>query len=87
MNVTRILYVWILALSSQSVLAANMDCEGGIIEDDLIQPATMGQVQEKCGNPDRQEGNVWVYNMENMTYRLQFDSNGNMQSLESRMNQ
>ena len=86
MKLTVLSLFLMLFLFSQPALAGSMKCEGGIIQDNLRTPVTIGQVQSKCGEPDTKQGNVWVYKKGNLIYRLQFDSNGDLRKLDGQMN-
>ena len=85
MKVTNILFGSALLLLAQPVMAANMQCPGGIVQDDLRTPITAPEVKSKCGAPTHERGLTWMYEKGNLIYTLQFDSNGNLQSLTGRM--
>ena len=73
-----------LLLFSQPTLAENMECPGGIIQGDLPDPVTIGQVKSKCGGPDSRDGETWIYKKGMFEYRLQFSSNGELRSMDKR---
>ena len=56
--------------------ASSMMCDNGVVEKgDFFQT-----VQDKCGEPDKKEGNFWRYNFgpDLPVYTVEFDGNGNV---------
>ncbi len=56
--------------------ASSMMCDNGVVEKgDFFQT-----VQDKCGEPDKKEGNFWRYNFgpDQPVYTVEFDGNGNV---------
>lgn len=85
MKFTNILLGLALLLLAQPVLAANMQCAGGVIQDGLRTPITAPEVRSKCGDPTHEKGNTWMYEKGNLIFTLHFDTNGNLQTLQGRM--
>jgi len=79
--ITTALWV-VLALGARAVMANKMDCGQTIIDDEQTVPATAAQVLAACGEPTSKEGGQWVYERPGQfTKVLQFDSDGNLQSI------
>jgi hypothetical protein len=70
------------ALGAQGASATTMRCGDTVIDDEQLVPATAAQVQAACGDPTSKEPGQWVYQqLGQPTMVLQFDSDGNLQSI------
>ncbi len=74
------LSVLTLSMGHSPAIAAqdtdSMMCDGGVVEKgDFSQT-----VQDKCGEPDKKEGQFWRYNPgpSQPVYTVEFDDNGNV---------
>jgi hypothetical protein len=69
-----LLFVLVLGVGRLAAIASDdadsMTCDNGVVE----------IVQDKCGEPDKKEGNMWRYNPgpAEPVYTLMFDQNGNL---------
>jgi hypothetical protein len=74
-----------LALGVSGAMATTMRCGGTVIDDEQLVPATAAQVRAACGEPTSRESGQWVYQQEGeFTRTLQFDADGNLQSITER---
>jgi hypothetical protein len=70
-------------ISSLNAFAGSMYCGTQIITDDEMQGESTQSIREKCGAPDEKNGNNWVYkHSDGATYRLHFNDNGELGSIE-----
>jgi Protein of unknown function (DUF2845) len=71
-----------LALGAESVMANTMRCGDTVIDDEQEVPATAAQVLAACGEPTSRADGQWTYEQEGQfTKILEFDSDGNLQSI------
>jgi hypothetical protein len=71
-----------LAFSSQGAMAEMMRCSSSVIDDEKLVPVTAAQVLAACGEPASRENGQWVYQQQGQPPRvLQFDTEGNLQSI------
>jgi hypothetical protein len=71
-----------LALGASGAMADTMRCGGTVIDDEQMVPATAAQVLAACGEPTSRESGLWVYQQQGeFTRTLQFDADGNLQSI------
>jgi hypothetical protein len=75
-----LLFVLVLGVGRLAAIASDdadsMTCDNGVVQiGDFFQT-----VQDKCGEPDKKEGNMWRYNPgpAEPVYTLMFDQNGNL---------
>lgn len=75
--------VWLaLALGAKSATATQMICGATIVDDEQTVPATAAQVLVACGEPSSRADGEWTYAQPGQNTRiLQFDSDGNLQSI------
>ena len=78
--------LWIaLALGASGGMATTMRCGGTVIDDEQLVPATAAQVLAACGEPTSRESGQWVYQRQDeFTRTVQFDADGNLQSITER---
>jgi|AP12_2_1047962.scaffolds.fasta_scaffold36530_1 hypothetical protein len=78
----KIAYCLALASGAQSAMATTMMCGETIIDDEQTVPATAAQVLAACGEPTSKAEGEWVYEQQGQfTKILEFDANGNLQSI------
>ena len=71
-----------LAFGAESAMATKMMCGETIIDDEQTVPVTAAQVLAACGEPASKADGEWVYEQEGqLTKVLEFDANGNLQSI------
>jgi len=71
-----------LAFSAESAVATTMMCGETLIDDEQMVPATAAQVLAACGEPTSRVEGQWVYEQQGQfTKILEFDTNGNLQSI------
>ena len=61
----KVLLVCILSVFAallQTATAGEIRCQGHIFEDDQPQPPTKNEIRAKCGNPDVENADKWVFN-------------------------
>jgi outer membrane biogenesis lipoprotein LolB len=60
-------------------------CGETIIDDEQLVPATAAEVLAACGEPTSKAGGQWVYDQQGQfTKILEFDADGNLQSISER---
>ena len=67
---------WICSAAMAAEDATSIMCDGGVVGiGDFFQT-----VQDKCGEPDKKEGNFWRYNFgpSQPIYTVEFGENGNV---------
>lgn len=65
-------------------LAENMECGTHMISDGETSAQTMSDIKHKCGEPHEVHGNDWYYKKEEgLTYRLHFNDDRQLESLDS----
>lgn len=70
-------------VSSLSTMAGSIKCQGKIFEDGQIKPATKNEIRAKCGNPDEERHNDWVYKDYGENPRvLHFNDAGELESIQ-----
>ena len=71
-----------LAFGAESAVATTMMCGETIIDGEQLVPATAAQVLAACGEPTSKTEGEWVYERQGQfTKILEFDSDGNLQSI------
>jgi hypothetical protein len=74
-----------LALGAESAAATTFMCGESIIDDEQLVPATAAEVLAACGEPTSKAGGQWVYEKQGQLTRiLEFDTDGNLQSISAR---
>ncbi len=72
----------LLAISTGSVTAGSIRCQGELLLDDQTAPLTETQVREKCGQPVAQDFRVLTYRTEdNVTRVLHFNDAGELETI------
>ena len=62
-----------MALLAPGVSAETMQCFNGAVDAAEVERPTRAEVERRCGQPDEQDGEVWVYQHSQFIYRLRFD--------------
>ena len=55
-----------------------MQCFNGAIDDAEVPRASREDIERRCGEPGKTEGNTWFYYKSQFVYRLHFDADGNL---------
>ena len=72
----------LLAISTGSVMAGSIRCQGEVIQDGQLQPLTETQVREKCGQPAAENFGALTYKTgENVSRVLRFNDAGELESI------
>lgn len=71
----------LFALASQATSADSMRCGTHVIQDDQTHGQSRSDVENKCGKPQRVSGDSMFYIIDNVTYRLDFNDNDELESI------
>ena len=81
-SLLKMILLMALILGAQAAMATMMRCGDAVIDDEKLVPMTAAQVLAACGEPTSKNSEQWIYAQPGQfTRTLQFDSDGNLQSI------
>ena len=80
---TRSFITGLVLSMPMSVYADSIRCDGELFQDDQINPVSLGQVIETCGEPKHREGNTLVYEQPGgANMALHFNDAGELENID-----